>query len=230
MQRIFKRERDQESLVVLLKPICILILSISSRFMFWIFDVNCNVNSARIQHTTNIINTNIKENSSNSSNSSIFDIIRTKTRALQKYEEIYTECFKCSFNRANCMDSFLYRPRLWKCLILICIATYEATFEIVIEWERSIVMLFPYFQMMYNTRIVYHGVLLLFVTVTSTDSTKCSRIIEGTTSPRSNAVGKYDFFLTLFNRTDKVYAYMPNTRYNGKHIYSRKWGNWIISI
>ncbi|XP_018059151.1 PREDICTED: spondin-1 isoform X1 [Atta colombica] len=68
--------------------------------------------------------------------------------------------------------------------------------------------------MMYNTRIVYHGVLLLFVTVTSTDSTKCSRIIEGTTSPRSNAVGKYDFFLTLFNRTDKVYAYMPNTRYN----------------
>ncbi|KAG5337853.1 SPON1 protein, partial [Acromyrmex heyeri] len=67
---------------------------------------------------------------------------------------------------------------------------------------------------MYNTRIVYHGVLLLLAAVTSTDSTKCSRIIEGTTAPRSNAAGKYDFFLTLFNRTDKVYAYMPNTRYN----------------
>ncbi|XP_018361184.1 PREDICTED: spondin-1 isoform X2 [Trachymyrmex cornetzi] len=67
---------------------------------------------------------------------------------------------------------------------------------------------------MYNTRIVYHGVLLLLAAVTNTDSTKCSRIIEGTTAPRSNAVGKYDFFLTLFNRTDKVYAYMPSTRYN----------------
>ncbi|KYQ47437.1 Spondin-1 [Trachymyrmex zeteki] len=67
---------------------------------------------------------------------------------------------------------------------------------------------------MYNTRIVYHGVLLLLAVVTSTDSTKCSRIIEGTTAPRSNAVGKYHFFLTLFNRTDIVYAYMPNTRYN----------------
>ncbi|XP_011066221.1 PREDICTED: spondin-1 isoform X5 [Acromyrmex echinatior] len=67
---------------------------------------------------------------------------------------------------------------------------------------------------MYNTRIVYYGVLLLLAAVTNTDSTKCSRIIEGTTAPRSNAMGKYDFFLTLFNRTDKVYAYMPNTRYN----------------
>lgn len=84
---------------------------------------------------------------------------------------------------------------------------------------------FPYFQAMYNTRIVYHGVLLLLAVVTSTDSTKCSRIIEGTTAPRSNAVGKYHFFLTLFNRTDIVYAYMPNTRYNGKHIYNRERGN-----
>ncbi|KYN06260.1 Spondin-1 [Cyphomyrmex costatus] len=67
---------------------------------------------------------------------------------------------------------------------------------------------------MYNTRIVYHGILLLLAAVTSTDSTKCSRIIEGTTAPRSIALGKYHFFLTLFNRTDIVYAYMPNTRYN----------------
>ncbi|KYN37274.1 Spondin-1 [Trachymyrmex septentrionalis] len=89
---------------------------------------------------------------------------------------------------------------------------------------------------MYNTKIVYHGVLLLLAAVTSTDSTKCSRIIEGTTAPRSNAIGKYDFFLTLFNRTDKVYAYMPNTRYNVvlKAVTSdqmhRKFTKFLISI
>ncbi|XP_011873806.1 PREDICTED: spondin-1 isoform X3 [Vollenhovia emeryi] len=67
---------------------------------------------------------------------------------------------------------------------------------------------------MYNTRILYHGVLLLLAATTSTDSTKCSRIIEGTTVPRSHAEGKYHFFMTLFNRTEVVYAYMPNTKYN----------------
>ncbi|XP_011160300.1 spondin-1 isoform X2 [Solenopsis invicta] len=64
---------------------------------------------------------------------------------------------------------------------------------------------------MYNAGIMYYGVLLLLVTATSTDSTKCSRIIEGTTGPRSNAEGKYHFFMTLFNRTET--SYMPNTRY-----------------
>ncbi|XP_077276011.1 spondin-1 isoform X1 [Temnothorax americanus] len=67
---------------------------------------------------------------------------------------------------------------------------------------------------MYNTRILYHGILLLLATATTTDSTKCSRIIEGTTEPRSNALSKYHFFMTLFNRTDIAYAYMPNTRYS----------------
>lgn len=74
---------------------------------------------------------------------------------------------------------------------------------------------------MYNTRrciILYHGVLLLLAATTSTDSIKCSRIIEGTTAPRSHAEGKYHFYMTLFNRTEIVYAYMPNTRYSGKNI------------
>ncbi|XP_028047535.2 spondin-1 isoform X2 [Monomorium pharaonis] len=67
---------------------------------------------------------------------------------------------------------------------------------------------------MYKAWIVYHGVLLLLAAATTTDSTKCSRVIEGTTGPRSNALGRYHFFVTLFNRTDMVYAYMPNTRYS----------------
>jgi len=78
---------------------------------------------------------------------------------------------------------------------------------------------------MYNTRrciILYHGVLLLLTATTSTDSIKCSRIIEGTTAPRSHAEGKYHFYMTLFNRTEIVYAYMPNTRYSGKNILNYK--------
>ncbi|XP_011694985.1 PREDICTED: spondin-1 isoform X3 [Wasmannia auropunctata] len=67
---------------------------------------------------------------------------------------------------------------------------------------------------MCNTRIVCHAALLLLASATYTDSTKCSRIIEGTTGPRSSAEGKYHFFLTLFNRTDVVNNYMPNTRYS----------------
>lgn len=34
--------------------------------------------------------------------------------------------------------------------------------------------------------------------------------------PRSNADGKYHLFITLFNRTEMVFSYMPNTRYSGK--------------
>lgn len=67
---------------------------------------------------------------------------------------------------------------------------------------------------MHNIGIVYYAALLLLVAVTSTNSTKCSRIIEDTTMSRSNAEGKYHFFMTLFNRTEIVYAYMPNTRYS----------------
>lgn len=32
--------------------------------------------------------------------------------------------------------------------------------------------------------------------------------------PRSNADGKYHLFITLFNRTEMVFSYMPNTRYS----------------
>ncbi|GAB1861713.1 Spondin-1 [Camponotus japonicus] len=67
---------------------------------------------------------------------------------------------------------------------------------------------------MHNIGIAYYAALLLLVAVTSTNSTKCSRIIESTTMSRSNAEGKYHFFMTLFNRTEIVYAYMPNTRYS----------------
>ncbi|XP_012230745.1 spondin-1 isoform X2 [Linepithema humile] len=67
---------------------------------------------------------------------------------------------------------------------------------------------------MHNTRIVYYSALLLLAAVTSTNSTKCSRLIDGVTTPRSNAEGKYHLFLTLFNRTEVAYAYMPNTRYS----------------
>lgn len=56
--------------------------------------------------------------------------------------------------------------------------------------------------------------LLLLAEITSITATKCSRHIDGTTMPRSNAEGKYHFFLTLFNRTDTVFSYMPNTRYS----------------
>ncbi|XP_029174565.1 spondin-1 isoform X2 [Nylanderia fulva] len=67
---------------------------------------------------------------------------------------------------------------------------------------------------MYSIGIVYYVALLLLAVVTSTNSTKCSRIIEGTTMSRSNAKDKYNFFMTLFNRTEHIYAYMPNTKYN----------------
>ncbi|XP_011346734.1 spondin-1 isoform X2 [Ooceraea biroi] len=63
-------------------------------------------------------------------------------------------------------------------------------------------------------RIAYCGALLLLVAVTSTNSTKCSRLIDGVTRPRASAEGKYHFFVTLFNRTEHVNDYMPNTRYS----------------
>ncbi|XP_031770909.1 spondin-1 isoform X4 [Apis florea] len=56
--------------------------------------------------------------------------------------------------------------------------------------------------------------LLLLAAITSTNALKCSRLIEGTTMPRSNADGKYHLFITLFNRTEMVFSYMPNTRYS----------------
>ncbi|XP_026668005.1 spondin-1 isoform X4 [Ceratina calcarata] len=57
------------------------------------------------------------------------------------------------------------------------------------------------------------SLLFLLAAVTSTWASKCSRLIDGTTMPRSNADGKYHMFITLFNRTEMVFAYMPNTRY-----------------
>ncbi|XP_076294317.1 spondin-1 isoform X3 [Lasioglossum baleicum] len=56
--------------------------------------------------------------------------------------------------------------------------------------------------------------LLLLAAITSTSALKCNRHIDGTTMPRSNAEGKYHLFLTLFNRTESVFSYMPNTRYS----------------
>jgi len=66
-------------------------------------------------------------------------------------------------------------------------------------------------------RDVSIAALLLLVAVTSADSTKCSRLIDGVTRPRSIAEGKYHFFMTLFNRTELVNEYMPNSRYSGKY-------------
>ncbi|XP_076643915.1 spondin-1 isoform X2 [Halictus rubicundus] len=56
--------------------------------------------------------------------------------------------------------------------------------------------------------------LLLLAAITSTSAMKCNRHIDGTTMPRSNAEGKYHLFLTLFNRTETIFSYMPNTRYS----------------
>ncbi|KAK2588182.1 hypothetical protein KPH14_004223 [Odynerus spinipes] len=55
--------------------------------------------------------------------------------------------------------------------------------------------------------------LLLFAVTRSVNSARCNRMIDGTTRPRSSAEEKYHFFVTLYNRTDTVYAYMPDTRY-----------------
>ncbi|XP_043250558.1 spondin-1 isoform X3 [Colletes gigas] len=55
--------------------------------------------------------------------------------------------------------------------------------------------------------------LLLMAAITSASASKCTRLIDGTTMPRSNAEEKYHLFVTLFNRTEMVYSYMPNTRY-----------------
>ncbi|XP_033333952.2 spondin-1 isoform X2 [Megalopta genalis] len=56
--------------------------------------------------------------------------------------------------------------------------------------------------------------LLLLAAITSASASKCNRHIDGTTMPRSNADGKYHLFITLFNRTEMVFSYMPNTRYS----------------
>ncbi|XP_029663051.1 spondin-1 isoform X3 [Formica exsecta] len=88
---------------------------------------------------------------------------------------------------------------------------------------------------MHNIRIMYYVALLLLAAVTSTNSTKCSRTIEGTTGSRSYAEGKYHIFMTLFNRTEIVYAYMPNTRYSvvlqthGSDQMHRKFTRFLIS-
>ncbi|KAI4495497.1 hypothetical protein M0802_008711 [Mischocyttarus mexicanus] len=75
-------------------------------------------------------------------------------------------------------------------------------------------------------RIIYKIVLLLIVTHTSF-STRCNRMIDGTTRPRSPAEDKYSFFMTLYNRTDVVYAYMPDTKYTGP--IPRKFTRFLIS-
>ncbi|XP_031834060.1 spondin-1 isoform X2 [Nomia melanderi] len=59
-----------------------------------------------------------------------------------------------------------------------------------------------------------HCFLLLLEVIRSTTASKCNRMIDGTTMPRSNAEGKYHLFITLFNRTEMVFSYMPNTRYS----------------
>ncbi|XP_032683549.1 spondin-1 isoform X2 [Odontomachus brunneus] len=82
---------------------------------------------------------------------------------------------------------------------------------------------------------IVHGALLLLAAVTSANSTKCSRLIDGVTTPRSNAEGRYNFFMTLYNRTELVYAYMPNTRYSvtlqidGTDQLHRKFTRFLIS-
>ncbi|EFN80621.1 Spondin-1 [Harpegnathos saltator] len=87
---------------------------------------------------------------------------------------------------------------------------------------------------MRSGRIV-HGALLLLAAVTSANSTKCNRLIDGVTTPRSNAEGRYNFFMTLYNRTELVYAYMPNTRYSvtlqidGTDQLHRKFTRFLIS-
>lgn len=74
---------------------------------------------------------------------------------------------------------------------------------------------FPCLQVMRSGRIV-HGALLLLAAVTSANSAKCNRLIDGVTAPKSNAEGRYNFVMTQYNRT--IYNfYMPNTRYNGKY-------------
>ncbi|KAG7203741.1 hypothetical protein KM043_013767 [Ampulex compressa] len=55
---------------------------------------------------------------------------------------------------------------------------------------------------------------LLLAAITSGSSSKCNRLLESVTTPRSSAEGKYHVLLTLFNRTEIAYAYMPNTRYS----------------
>ncbi|KOX70161.1 hypothetical protein WN51_04901, partial [Melipona quadrifasciata] len=59
--------------------------------------------------------------------------------------------------------------------------------------------------------------LLLLAAVTGASALKCSRLIDGTTMPRSNADGKYHLFVTLFNRTEMVFSYMPKTKYTGEY-------------
>ncbi|XP_035717561.1 spondin-1-like isoform X3 [Vespa mandarinia] len=61
-------------------------------------------------------------------------------------------------------------------------------------------------------RILYY-ILLLFAITHSSYSVRCNRVIDGTTRPRSEAKEKYSFFMTLYNRSDTVYAYMPDTKY-----------------
>ncbi|XP_053986633.1 spondin-1 isoform X2 [Hylaeus volcanicus] len=60
---------------------------------------------------------------------------------------------------------------------------------------------------------VVRSFLLLLAAITSASASKCTRLIDGTTMPRSNANGKYHLSVTLFNRTEMVFSYMPNTRY-----------------
>ncbi|XP_076544630.1 spondin-1 isoform X2 [Osmia lignaria lignaria] len=77
--------------------------------------------------------------------------------------------------------------------------------------------------------------LLLLMAVCSTSASKCSRLIDGTTMPRSNADEKYHLFITLFNRTETVFSYMPNTRYtvtvqaDSTGIIPRKFTRFLIS-
>ncbi|XP_076168911.1 spondin-1 isoform X2 [Ptiloglossa arizonensis] len=58
-----------------------------------------------------------------------------------------------------------------------------------------------------------HNFLLLLATIRSASASKCTGLIDGTTMPRSSADGKYHLFVTLFNRTEMVFSYMPNTKY-----------------
>lgn len=118
------------------------------------------------------------------------------------------------------MDSYRYWP--WFNVWFYNLYCQEIKKKDLSNENQTLLRYFLCLQTMYNTRILYHGVLLLLAAITSTDSMKCSRIIEGTTVPRSHAEGKYHFYMMLFNRTEVVYAYMPNTRYSGKNIRSHE--------
>ncbi|XP_066589883.1 spondin-1 isoform X2 [Prorops nasuta] len=56
-------------------------------------------------------------------------------------------------------------------------------------------------------------ILLIFMG-TGSVSGRCNRMIPGSIGERSPAEDKYSIYVTIFNRTEMVTAYMPNTKYS----------------